>query len=58
MATAAPRYTIEAATEWGIGTGWNGTGRREKVSGFYVVDTKQLLLARHGWRAVGNCRHA
>jgi hypothetical protein len=31
------RYTVESATEWGLGRGPNGTGRREKVSGFYVV---------------------
>lgn len=32
------RYTVEAATEWGIGGGVNGTGRRTKISGFYVVN--------------------
>jgi hypothetical protein len=31
------RYTIEAATEYGTGGGPNGTGKRVKVSGFYVV---------------------
>jgi len=30
-------YTIEASTEWGAGIGPNGTGKRAKVSGFYVV---------------------
>jgi hypothetical protein len=30
-------YTIEAATEYGPGGGVNGTGRRVKVSGFFVV---------------------
>lgn len=34
------QYTIEAATEWGIGTGVNGTGKRAKVSGFYVVSPR------------------
>ena len=31
------QYTIKAATEWGIGIGPNGTGRRRKISGFYVI---------------------
>lgn len=31
------QYTIKAATEYGNGIGPNGTGRRAKVSGFYVV---------------------
>ena len=31
-------YSIEAATEYGAGIGPNGTGRRSKVQGFYVVD--------------------
>jgi hypothetical protein len=30
-------YTIESATEYGTGGSVNGTGRRQKVSGFYVV---------------------
>ena len=33
-------FTIQAATEYGIGRGPNGTGRREKVSGFYVLAPK------------------
>jgi hypothetical protein len=33
-------FTIQAATEWGIGRGPNGTGRREKVSGYYVIAPK------------------
>ena len=32
------RYTIKAATEYGIGGGVNGTGKRQKVSGFFVVN--------------------
>lgn len=31
-------YTTQAATEYGPGGSVNGTGRRVKVSGFYVVD--------------------
>jgi len=31
-------YTTQAATEYGPGVSVNGTGRRVKVSGFYVVD--------------------
>jgi hypothetical protein len=31
-------YTIEAAAEYGPGASVNGTGRRVKVSGFFVVD--------------------
>jgi hypothetical protein len=30
-------FTIRAATEYGIGGGVNGLGRRQKVSGFYVI---------------------
>jgi hypothetical protein len=30
-------FSIKAATEWGIGGGANGTGRREKVTGYYVI---------------------
>jgi hypothetical protein len=30
-------FTIQAATEYGIGYGPNGTGKRAKVSGFYVI---------------------
>jgi hypothetical protein len=33
-------YTIQAATEYGIGTGPNGTGKRAKVSGFYVISPR------------------
>lgn len=33
-------FTTKAASEWGIGTGVNGTGRRERVHGFYVIDTR------------------
>ncbi len=32
-----PRYTIESAKEWGLGRGPNGTGKRERITGFYVV---------------------
>lgn len=31
-------YTTKSAQEWGNGIGPNGTGRRAKVSGFYVVN--------------------
>lgn len=31
-------YTVEAATEYGTGGSVNGTGRRQKVSGFYVMN--------------------
>ena len=34
---ASLTYAIQAATEYGIGRGPNGTGRRAKVSGFYVI---------------------
>ena len=33
-------FTIQAATEYGIGCGPNGTGRRAKISGFYVVSPR------------------
>jgi len=33
----ANHYTAEAATEWGIGGGVNGTGKRPKVTGAYTV---------------------
>ena len=32
------KFTVEASTEWGAGIGPNGTGKRAKVSGFYVVN--------------------
>lgn len=32
------KYTVQAATEWSIGGGVNGTGRRHKIHGFYVVN--------------------
>lgn len=31
-------YSIKAGTEWSIGQGVNGTGRRAKITGFYVLD--------------------
>lgn len=31
-------YSVKAATEYGIGGGVNGTGKRQRVSGFYVMD--------------------
>lgn len=36
--TSQPTYTVQPATEWGLGRGPNGMGRRVKVSGFYVVN--------------------
>jgi hypothetical protein len=33
-------FTVQAATEWGIGGGVNGLGRRQKVTGFYVMAPK------------------
>ena len=30
-------FTIQAATEYGIGGGVNGYGKRQKISGFYVI---------------------
>jgi hypothetical protein len=44
------RYTVESATEWGIGRGPNGTGKSERVSGFYVVrvSTKKRIRAFTG----------
>jgi hypothetical protein len=33
----ALRYTVEAAAEYGIGGGVNGTGKRRLVRGFYVM---------------------
>lgn len=32
-------HTVEAATEYGAGIGPNGTGKRAKVSGYYVVNS-------------------
>lgn len=31
-------YTAKPATEYGIGQGPNGTGKRAKISGAYTVD--------------------
>ena len=31
-------FRIEPATELGLGRGANASGRRERVTGFYVVD--------------------
>jgi hypothetical protein len=39
-------FAIQAATEYGIGRGPNGTGRREKVSGFYVIAPKSQRRVR------------
>jgi hypothetical protein len=36
-------YTVQAATEFGIGRGPNGTGRREKVSGYYVMRNERRI---------------
>lgn len=33
-------FKIQAASEYGIGRGPNGTGRREKISGYYVIAPK------------------
>lgn len=33
-------FAMQPATEWSIGQGANGTGRRELIKGFYVVDTR------------------
>jgi hypothetical protein len=33
-------FATQAAKEWSIGQGANGTGRREIVRGFFVVDTR------------------
>lgn len=33
-------FTIQAATEYGIGLGPNGTGKRAKVTGFYVISPR------------------
>jgi hypothetical protein len=33
-------HTIKEASEWGIGGSVNGTGRRQRIFGFYVVDTR------------------
>lgn len=32
------KYTAQAATEWGVGTSVNGTGKRAKVEGAYVIN--------------------
>jgi hypothetical protein len=32
------RYAVEAAKEWGAGTGPNGYGKRAKVSGAYTIE--------------------
>jgi hypothetical protein len=34
------KYTVEMAEEWGMGQGPNGTGKRRKVKGFYVVSPR------------------
>jgi hypothetical protein len=39
-------FTIQAATEWGVGQSVNGTGRRAKVSGFYVISPQSLRRVR------------
>lgn len=36
--SAKAKYTTEVATEWGIGQSINGTGKRSKISGWYVVN--------------------
>lgn len=45
---ATASYTTEAATEYGIGTGPNGIGRRAKVSGWYVVNNGRRTRAFTG----------
>lgn len=35
---AEGQYTIKKATEYGIGGSVNGTGRRPKITGFYVLN--------------------
>ena len=32
------KYTAISATEWSIGQGPNGTGKRRKIKGAYTVD--------------------
>lgn len=32
------KYTAQAATEYGIGGSVNGTGKREKIVGAYVIN--------------------
>jgi hypothetical protein len=39
-------FTTKAASEWGVGTGVNGTGRRVRVHGFYVIDTRNNKAVR------------
>lgn len=34
----AKTYTTQPSTEYGIGAGVNGAGRRQKVRGWYVLD--------------------
>ncbi len=42
------RYTIKKATEWGAGTGPNGTGKCAKVTGWYVVEGSRKVRAFTG----------
>lgn len=42
----AKTFTTNAASEWGVGIGVNGTGRRARVHGFYVVDTRTSRAVR------------
>jgi hypothetical protein len=39
-------FTIKAATEWGIGYGPNGTGKRARIIGFYVIAPKSRRRVR------------
>lgn len=39
------RYTVKAATEYGIGGGVNGTGKRPMIRGFYVVEGSRRVRA-------------
>lgn len=45
---ASRTYTIKAATEWGAGKGPNGTGKRAKVTGWYVVRDGRNIRAFTG----------
>ena len=36
------RYTVEYAEQWGIGGGINGTGKRQRVYGYFVVNPQGL----------------
>ena len=41
-------YTTQQATEYGNGIGPNGTGKRQKVTGWYVLNGERRIRAFTG----------